>query len=55
MNVIKVGTFTITAGLLTLKLPETLNVPIPQTIEEAEMKSKQKKTQILHEESISEL
>ena len=55
MNVIKVGTFTITAGLLTLKLPETLNVPIPQTIEEAEMKSKGNKTQISNDQSISEL
>ena len=53
MNVIKVGTFTITAGLLTLKSPETLNVPIPQTIEEAEMKPN--KTQTTYEESISEL
>ena len=51
----KVGVFTIVAGLLTLKLPETLNVPIPQTIDEAEMKSKPNKTQIANEESVAEL
>ena len=54
-NACQVGVFTIVAGLLTLKLPETLNVPIPQTIQEAEMKSKPNQSQIANEVSISEL
>lgn len=34
------GTLAVLAGMLVFTMPETINVPLPDTIEEAEMLSK---------------